>query len=98
MGDSQLVAAERLDETVLLNVLTDVTHGDFSVRLPLEWTGVAGKIADRLNDVIAANEILADRAGAGQPRRRQGGQALPAASSAADPTASGTRASTRSTA
>ena len=59
MGDSQLVAAERLDETVLLNVLTDVNHGDFSVRLPVEWTGVAGKIADRLNDVLAANEILA---------------------------------------
>ena len=26
--------------------------------MPLEWTGVAGKIADTLNDVIAANEML----------------------------------------
>src|SRR6187200_2061929 len=59
MGDHQFVAAEGLDETLLLNVLTDVTNGDLSVRLPVEWTGVAGKIADRLNDVLAANEVLA---------------------------------------
>jgi hypothetical protein len=39
-------------------VLADVGDGDFSARMPLEWTGVAGKIADRLNDVIAANETL----------------------------------------
>ena len=26
--------------------------------MPLEWTGVPGKIADRLNDVIAANQTL----------------------------------------
>ena len=26
--------------------------------MPVEWTGVAGKIADRLNDVIAANQTL----------------------------------------
>ena len=70
--------AVMLDEAVLLNVLSDVKSGDFTVRMPVEWTGVAGKIADRLNDVIAANQTLGDRAGAGQPRRRQGGQALPA--------------------
>jgi len=58
MGDSQLVAATGLDETVLLNVLSDVTHGDFSVRMPVEWTGVAGKIADRLNSIIGANQAL----------------------------------------
>jgi HAMP domain-containing protein len=59
MGDSQLVAAGGLDETVLLNVLSDVAHGDFSARMPVEWTGVPGKIADRLNDILAANQILA---------------------------------------
>jgi signal transduction histidine kinase/HAMP domain-containing protein/ActR/RegA family two-component response regulator len=47
-----------LDEALLLGVLTDVKNGDFSARMPLEWTGVAGKIADTLNDVIAANETL----------------------------------------
>jgi len=49
---------DQLDEVVLLGVLADVERGDFSVRMPLEWTGVAGKIADRLNKVIAANETL----------------------------------------
>ena len=51
-------AADRLDEAVLLGVLSDVRNGDFSVRMPLDWTGVPGKIADRLNDVIAANQTL----------------------------------------
>jgi signal transduction histidine kinase/HAMP domain-containing protein/ActR/RegA family two-component response regulator len=49
---------DQLDERILLSVLSDVSSGDFSVRMPLDWTGVPGKIADRLNDVIAANEIL----------------------------------------
>jgi signal transduction histidine kinase/HAMP domain-containing protein/ActR/RegA family two-component response regulator len=52
------VRSDGLDEQVLLEVLSDVKNGDFSVRMPLDWTGVAGKIADRLNDVIAANQIL----------------------------------------
>ena len=50
--------ADGLDEAVLLGVLSDVRDGDFSVRMPLVWTGVAGKIADRLNEVISANEVL----------------------------------------
>jgi signal transduction histidine kinase/CheY-like chemotaxis protein/HAMP domain-containing protein len=58
MRASQQATADRLDEAVLLGVLSDVTNGDFSVRMPLVWTGVAGKIADRLNDVIAANQAL----------------------------------------
>jgi len=58
MGDSGGDLAARLDEAVLLGVLADVKNGDFRARMPLEWTGVAGKIADTLNDVIAANETL----------------------------------------
>ena len=53
-----MTQTDQLDEVVLLNVLADVERGDFSVRMPLEWTGVAGKIADRLNNVIAANQTL----------------------------------------
>jgi signal transduction histidine kinase/HAMP domain-containing protein/ActR/RegA family two-component response regulator len=49
---------DQLDQETLLRVLSDVESGDFSVRMPLTWTGVAGKIADRLNNVIAANETL----------------------------------------
>jgi signal transduction histidine kinase/CheY-like chemotaxis protein/HAMP domain-containing protein len=58
MEDPQIGMADKLDEAVLLSVLSDVKDGDFSVRMPLEWTGVGGKIADRLNDVIAANQTL----------------------------------------
>ena len=50
--------ADEIDLAVLLRTLSDVKNGDFSVRLPVEWTGVAGKIADTLNDVIAANQTL----------------------------------------
>ena len=40
-------------------MISAVKNGDFSVRMPLEWTGTAGKVADGLNDVIAANQTLA---------------------------------------
>ncbi len=47
-----------VDTRVLLGVLARVKGGDFSARMPFEWTGVAGKIADGFNDVIVANEAL----------------------------------------
>ena len=33
--------------------------GDFSVRLPVAWVGLEGKIADTFNDIVAANEQMA---------------------------------------
>jgi signal transduction histidine kinase/HAMP domain-containing protein len=45
-----------VDGKVLLDVLAGVKGGDFTVRMPRDWTGVAGKVADDLNDVIAANQ------------------------------------------
>ena len=33
-------------------------RGDFSARLPEDWTGVPGKIADTFNAVIEANERM----------------------------------------
>jgi signal transduction histidine kinase/CheY-like chemotaxis protein/HAMP domain-containing protein len=53
-----IAQTDQVDESVLLDVLAELERGDFSVRMPLGWTGVAGKIADRLNNVIAANETL----------------------------------------
>jgi signal transduction histidine kinase/HAMP domain-containing protein/ActR/RegA family two-component response regulator len=54
--------ATLLDDDVaaetLLNVLAQVKAGDFKVRMPRNWTGVAGKIADSLNDIIDANHLL----------------------------------------
>jgi signal transduction histidine kinase/HAMP domain-containing protein/DNA-binding NarL/FixJ family response regulator len=45
-----------LDPKLLLSVLTAVKKGDFSARMPLDWTGIDGKIADTLNDIIALND------------------------------------------
>jgi signal transduction histidine kinase/CheY-like chemotaxis protein/HAMP domain-containing protein len=58
MSDTQTVTADSLDPTVLLTVLAQVKTGDFTARMPLEWTGLAGKVADGFNDVIAANQAL----------------------------------------
>src|SRR5713101_3357299 len=52
------VPTDTLDTRQLLSVLTAMKKGDFSVRLPLDQTGVAGKIADTLNDVIELNQKL----------------------------------------
>jgi HAMP domain-containing protein/signal transduction histidine kinase/DNA-binding response OmpR family regulator len=52
-------ASPELDVSKLLAVLRAVRKGDFSVRLPEEWTGTAGKVADTLNEVIELNERFA---------------------------------------
>src|SRR5215831_11026929 len=56
----QDVSSAGLDVGALLTALTALKKGDFSVRLPLEWTGVAGKVADAFNDVIERNERMAN--------------------------------------
>ncbi|RZT09957.1 Signal transduction histidine kinase [Duganella sp. CF402] len=43
---------EQLDAKVLLSTLMALKKGDFSVRMPSDWVGMAGKIADTLNDII----------------------------------------------
>src|SRR6185295_20426557 len=42
----------------LLHALDALEKGDFSVRLPLEWTGVAGKVADTFNRVVSLNQRM----------------------------------------
>src|SRR5207237_3091453 len=42
----------------LLNALSAFKRGGFSVRLPADWTGLAGKVADTFNEVIAINERM----------------------------------------
>src|SRR3989440_2941 len=42
----------------LLSALTSFKRGDFSVRLPADWTGLTGKVADTFNEVIAINERM----------------------------------------
>ena len=48
--------ADALDTKLLLKTLMAFKKGDFSARLPTEWTGEAGKIADTLNEIIELNE------------------------------------------
>ncbi|HEY1272136.1 MAG TPA: HAMP domain-containing protein, partial [Terriglobales bacterium] len=50
---------ENADLSVLLAALQTMRDGDFSVRLPVGWTGLAGKIADTFNDIVAANQHMA---------------------------------------
>src|SRR5882672_7920898 len=52
-------AVNALDTKLLLKTLTALKKGDFSVRLPSDWAGESGKIADTLNDVIDINDRLA---------------------------------------
>src|SRR4029077_11264965 len=47
-----------LDPKQLLAALVAFKRGDFSARLPDDWMGIAGKIADTFNDVIGANRRL----------------------------------------
>ena len=49
-----------LDQALLLRTLVAVRSGDFSVRMPVDHTGVAGKIADTLNGIIELNARLTD--------------------------------------
>ena len=58
MPDSPDVSRDSVDGKVLLGVLAQVKGGDFTARMPLEWTGVAGKVADALNEVIISNQAL----------------------------------------
>jgi signal transduction histidine kinase/HAMP domain-containing protein/ActR/RegA family two-component response regulator len=47
--------------TVLLEVLARVKEGDFTARMPHAWTGLTGKVAADLNDVIIANQSFAQQ-------------------------------------
>jgi signal transduction histidine kinase/HAMP domain-containing protein/ActR/RegA family two-component response regulator len=49
---------DEFDPVVLLSVLSRLKQGDYSSRMPLAWTGVAGKIADSVNEVIIGNQVL----------------------------------------
>src|ERR1700679_187808 len=48
-----------VDLALILSSLQTMRDGDFSARLPVEWTGLKGKIADTFNDIISANERIA---------------------------------------
>jgi CheY-like chemotaxis protein/signal transduction histidine kinase/HAMP domain-containing protein len=53
---TQTLTKDSLNTKLLLKALVAFKKGDFSVRLPGEWTGEAGKIADTLNDIIELSD------------------------------------------
>src|SRR5437867_4023447 len=44
---------------VILGALSALKRGDASVRLPAEWPGAAGRVADVFNDVVERNQRMA---------------------------------------
>src|SRR6476661_1534991 len=57
--DSSVLAhADEL--AALLGALTRLRRGDASIRLPLDWSGLAGKVADVFNDVVEQNAAMAE--------------------------------------
>src|SRR5205814_9865138 len=48
------------DLKLLLAALSALKQGDSSVRLPFEWTGMHGKIAETFNEVVELNGRMAE--------------------------------------
>ena len=62
-----------LDMRVLLQAMQAMRNGDFSVRLPNDLDGMSGKVADTFNEIISANERMAQQLEfVGQAVGRQG--------------------------
>src|SRR5687768_10960216 len=51
---------EVLDLAEILTVLSAVRKGDFSVRMRATKTGLAGKVADTLNEIVELNQQMAN--------------------------------------
>ncbi len=49
---------ESVDANALLQFLEQAKRGDFSARMPLGWTGLAGKVADGFNEFVSVNETF----------------------------------------
>ena len=52
------IALPKIDTSLLLNTLVAFRDGDFSVRLPVDQTGIGGKINDVLNDIFRLNSQM----------------------------------------
>ena len=54
-------ARDQFDMDQLLEALQAVRVGDFSVRLPANQSGVAGRVAEAFNDIVGANQRMAQQ-------------------------------------
>ena len=57
--EAPVVTAPEREMATLLGALTQLSRGDSSVRLPLHWEGVAGKVADVFNQLVEQNATMA---------------------------------------
>src|SRR6516225_4345174 len=57
-GHAQSEAAPA-ELVAILDSLRTMRDGDFSVRLPGSWVGLAGKIADTFNEIVSVNQQMA---------------------------------------
>jgi HAMP domain-containing protein/signal transduction histidine kinase/CheY-like chemotaxis protein len=51
-------SSESLSASVLLEILTQMRKGNFDVHMPIDKTGMSGKICDTLNEIISINKTL----------------------------------------
>jgi HAMP domain-containing protein/CheY-like chemotaxis protein/signal transduction histidine kinase len=58
-GNGALDAASPEFLALILQSLQTMKDGNFSVRLPVTWVGLPGKIADSFNEIVSANEQMA---------------------------------------
>ncbi len=58
MSDTTRAGADVVDATILLRVLEQAKSGDFTARMPTGWTGLAGRVAESLNDLMVAGQAL----------------------------------------
>ena len=58
--NNQTLVNGSVDTTQLLQALQRMRDGDFSVRLPGDWTGLGGKVADTFNEIVASNRRMAE--------------------------------------
>ena len=59
LADDPAAAQASGELNAILASLQTMRDGDFSVRLPGSWTGLAGKVADTFNAIVAANQQMA---------------------------------------
>src|SRR5260370_42415365 len=58
-GDLGFAEITKADLGAILAGLQTMRDGDFSVRLAGDWTGGGGKIADTFNELVIANQRMA---------------------------------------
>src|ERR1700693_4057419 len=46
------------EQNVLLKTLIAFKRGNFAIRMPVDQTGIQGKIADTLNDILELNQKM----------------------------------------